>query len=171
MAKSRFLEIAVQLTGGGGYTTLTPRQPISAAPYASYADKVQPVGNIIIVAKSGGDFDDISDALDAITDASATNLYLIRIAPGIYTENDGIDLKSYVSIEGSGEGVTIIRGDGDAASPYSYGTSATVRAGNITAELRHLTVESAATVYANCCGDSHLGRDKRPCAQAPDGDR
>ena len=34
---ARWLEIAVQLPGGGGWTTLAPRQPIRAAPYALYA--------------------------------------------------------------------------------------------------------------------------------------
>jgi hypothetical protein len=31
---ARWLEIAVQPTSGGGYTTLSPRQPLTAAPYA-----------------------------------------------------------------------------------------------------------------------------------------
>ena len=31
---SRFLEIHVRQTGGGAFTTLTPRQPVSSAPYS-----------------------------------------------------------------------------------------------------------------------------------------
>ncbi len=34
---SRWLEIAVRPTGGGTFTTLNPRQPITAAPYAIFA--------------------------------------------------------------------------------------------------------------------------------------
>ncbi|MEM7114804.1 MAG: hypothetical protein AAF614_20380 [Chloroflexota bacterium] len=138
--EARFLEIAVQLNGGGGFTTLTPRQPITAVPYATFASKVQPVDNIIVVAKSGGDFTTIGAALAAITDASATNPYLIRIGPGIYEEI--VDLKSHVDIEGSGSGVTIIRGDG---GTFFDGNNATIRANGISsAELRLLTVESIA---------------------------
>src|SRR5437762_2316356 len=34
---SRWLEIALRPTGGGSFTTLTPRQPITPAPYATFA--------------------------------------------------------------------------------------------------------------------------------------
>jgi len=34
---SRWLEIAVQTNGGSGFTTLTPRQPVTPAPYATLA--------------------------------------------------------------------------------------------------------------------------------------
>ena len=90
-------------------------------PYASYADKVQPVENVVVVAKSGGDYTSVQDALDNIT-ASASNPYLIRVAPGVYTGT--VDLESYVDIEGSGEGVTILRGLGGNTSPVTDGSSA-----------------------------------------------
>ncbi len=35
--EARWLEIAVRPAGGGGYTTLSPRQPLTAAPYALYS--------------------------------------------------------------------------------------------------------------------------------------
>ncbi|MEM7114593.1 MAG: pectinesterase family protein [Chloroflexota bacterium] len=142
--EARYLEIAVQLSGGGGFTTLTPRQPITAVPYASYADKVQPVGNVVVVAKSGGDFTTLADALASITTASPTNPYLIKIAPGIYQEQ--VDLKSYVNIEGSGQGITVLQGLGGNTAPGTDGSSATLRANGIAqAEIRQLTVESDGT--------------------------
>lgn len=142
--ESRYLEIAVQLSGGGGFTTLTPRQPMSAVPYATYAEKVQPVGNIVVVAKSGGDFATLTDALASITTASASNPFLIKVGPGIYQEI--IDVKDYVDIEGSGENITILRGLGGSISPNINGSSATLRAsGDLHAEVRWLTVESDGT--------------------------
>ncbi|MEM7114988.1 MAG: pectinesterase family protein [Chloroflexota bacterium] len=139
--QTRYLEIAVQLGGGGGFTTLTPRQPLSTVPYATYANKLQPVGNVIVVAKSGGDFTTLTDALASITTASASNPYLIKIAPGVYQEQ--VDLKDYVDIEGSGEGATILRGLGGNTSPNTDGSSATLRAtGVLNTEVRWLTVES-----------------------------
>lgn len=142
-----FLEIKVWDTGSNSFVTLTPRQALTAVPYAHFAKKVEPLDNVINVAKSGGDFTTITDALNAITDASATNPYLIRIAPGIYEES--IDLKSYVDIEGSGETNTIIRDSGANGSIISAGYGATLRGtGNIVAEVRHLTVESISTDYA-----------------------
>ena len=140
--QARFLEIDVRVSGSGGYSTLSPRQAITTVPNAS---SVKSIGNVVTVAKSGGDYSDISDTMASITDATAANPYVIRIGPGIFVENDGIDLKSFVDLEGSGEGITIIRGDGSADSPFGSGTSATVRAGNIIVELSHLTVESSAT--------------------------
>ena len=43
--------------------------------------------NIIWVAKSSGDFTTVTAALASITDATSSNPYLIRIAPGIYQES------------------------------------------------------------------------------------
>ncbi|MEM7114987.1 MAG: pectinesterase family protein [Chloroflexota bacterium] len=142
---ARYLEIAVRLNGvGASYTTLTPRQPITAVPYAAYANKTEPVGNVIVVAKSGGDFTTLTDALASITTASASNRYLIKVGPGIYQEK--VDVKDYVDIEGSGEGITILRGLGGSTLPTSAGNSATLRAtGVVNAEVRWLTVESDGT--------------------------
>lgn len=60
------------------------------------------------VAKSGGDFQTVTAALDTITTASATNRYVIKIAPGTYNEPAGIVLKNYVDMEGSGQTNTVI---------------------------------------------------------------
>lgn len=57
---------------------------------------------IITVAKKGGDFSSISDAVNSITDSSDINRYTVEVGPGVFTENL-IDLSSkpYVSIVGS----------------------------------------------------------------------
>jgi pectin methylesterase-like acyl-CoA thioesterase len=66
--------------------------------------------NIITVAKSGGDFTDPVAAVDSISDASATNPYLVVIAPGVYTVTQTLQMKQYVDIAGSGEEVTKLTG-------------------------------------------------------------
>ncbi|MEW6108922.1 MAG: hypothetical protein AB1632_07135 [Nitrospirota bacterium] len=96
-------------------------------------DKIGFYRNVIIVAPSGGDFTNPVDAVNAITDASETNPYLVKIMPGIY--NVGLyvlQMKSYVDIVGSGENITRI-----------IGTSASgVIRGASNAEIRFLTVEA-----------------------------
>jgi len=98
------------------------------------------LGNIVYVAKSGGDFDTITAALNSIgTSATAANPYLIRVAPGVYTEQ--VTMKEFVSIEGAGEGVTIIKWTGSSGDLWGSGTCETVL-GASNAELRYLTVQS-----------------------------
>jgi hypothetical protein len=96
--------------------------------------KGSPYANVIVVAKSGGDFTSIQAALDSITEASDTNRYLVWVAPGTYTER--VTMKEYVDIEGAGELATKIT--------YTSGESwpeGTV-VGKNNAELRFLTVEN-----------------------------
>jgi pectin methylesterase-like acyl-CoA thioesterase len=131
---ARYVQIAVRQSGGGGYTPLTPRQVISPAPYALFAQDVPPYDNVVVVAKSGGDFTSVGAALNSISDNSAANRYLIQIAPGSYTET--ITMKQYVDIEGSGELITKISYIGSSSSL----TGTVVMAGN--SELRSLTVEN-----------------------------
>ena len=93
---------------------------------------------VVWVADDGtGDFTSLSAALDSITDASVSMPYVVRIAPGTYTETSTVELKSYVDVEGSGEGVTTIT----CACASSF-PRATVSAGNIVAEIRQLTIEN-----------------------------
>jgi len=161
-----YLQIGVRSGASiGAYTTLTPRQALTAAPYARYAAKAPwsgltnvPAGfadgvddgtyqNVVIVAKSGGDFTSIQAALDSISDASDSNHYLVWVAPGVYTER--VTMKPYVDIEGAGELATKITFTGSTS-----GSTGTVVGAN-NAELRFLTVENtggaryATAIYNN----------------------
>jgi hypothetical protein len=44
----------------------------------------------------------IKDAIDAIVDASASKPYLVEVYPGIYTESNPIQGKSYITVKGVG---------------------------------------------------------------------
>ncbi len=109
---------------------------------------------IIWVATSEANFNSIQAALTAVsdgdtddgyTDASATNQYVIKVAPGTY--NEQVTMVEYVDIEGSGEGVTTIKYTGSGTGPLTDNSSATVIGANH-AELRFLTIESASSNYA-----------------------
>jgi len=68
----------------------------------SIKESVSTPENILTVAESGGDFASIKDALDSIEDASETNRYVVRVAPGVYNEDNPIQGKSYTSVVSSG---------------------------------------------------------------------
>lgn len=61
--------------------------------------------NVRIVQKGSVDgvrtFSSIQAAINSITDASATNRYLVKVMPGEY--NESIRMKSYVDLSGSGQ--------------------------------------------------------------------
>lgn len=61
-------------------------------------DHLHYIGNVKIVAKSGGEYTSIQSAIDSITDATTNNRYTIFVYPGTYTEN--IVMKDYVSLVG-----------------------------------------------------------------------
>ena len=61
----------------------------------------------ITVAKSGGDYLTVTDALNAIQ-PSATNPYVINVAPGSYNECE-VPMKSYVHLRGAGSNLSAIR--------------------------------------------------------------
>jgi hypothetical protein len=75
--------------------------------------------NVITVAKANGDFTDPVAAVNSISDASATNPYLVVIGPGVYTITETLQMKPYVDIAGSGENVTRIKGAISTAAPAS----------------------------------------------------
>jgi hypothetical protein len=86
--------------------------------------------NMLSVAKSGADFTSIQAAISSIVGlASPTNRFLIKVAPGTYDES--ISVPGYVTVEGSGKSVTVIRSNN--------ASSGTVNIDGV-AELRDLDV-------------------------------
>ncbi|MFZ4855763.1 MAG: hypothetical protein ACOYL3_05145 [Desulfuromonadaceae bacterium] len=64
---------------------------------------------VVVVAKSGGDSNNPANAVAAISDASATKPYLVRIMPGVYDIGTAaLKMKPFVDVEGSGQQSTII---------------------------------------------------------------
>ena len=118
------LTVAGVISTTGGVKFPDGKTQTSAAPTPS---------NMIIVAKSGGDYTSISAALTSITDNSAANRYLVYVAPGTYTET--VTMKPYIDIEGAGELATKITQVGNLSGVPTL-------SGADNAELRFLTVEN-----------------------------
>jgi hypothetical protein len=118
---------------------------LSSSAHATDRVVVIPMGggtlkNIVTVAKANGKFTDPVAAVNSITDASATNPYLVLIAPGQYTLTATLVMKPYVDITGSGENVTLLTGAISSASP-SPATSAIIKGVNH-ATLSNLSISN-----------------------------
>lgn len=100
----------------------------------------KPLQNVITVAKAGGKFTDPVAAMNSITDASATNLYLILIGPGQYTLTSPLVMKPFVDVSGSGEQVTWLSG-AISSDAHDDGTAAIVNGANNTT-LSNLSVSN-----------------------------
>ena len=85
---------------------------------------------------------ELRDQLAGISSPSSTNRWLLKVEPGTYDiGSTALPMRSWVDIEGSGIGVTTIRGTVNASASPSHGTVD----GASDAELRLLTVEAIAT--------------------------
>ena len=73
------------------------------------ADELNGLANIVTVSTADGDFTDPIDALSSITDASASNPYVVLIGPGRYSLGiRQLVMKPHVNIVGSGKAVTVL---------------------------------------------------------------
>lgn len=97
--------------------------------------------NVLVVAKSGGDFDSVQAAIDSIADASAENPWLVWVAPGVYEGR--VVMKPYVSLRGAGQASTILRSHGGNLVPGPSYSSVTLLGADHTF-IEDLTIESRA---------------------------
>ena len=72
---------------------------------------------------------------------TAATPYVIKIAPGTYTETTNVAMKNYVDVEGSGQDITTIK-CACSSNGAPDASSAVISAGAITAEIRHLTINN-----------------------------
>ena len=98
---------------------------------------------VIWVAESGGDYTKLSEAMASIPDNNtAATPYVITIAPGEYIETANVEMKNYVDVEGSGQGITTIR---CACSGSTNFKNSTISIGEKNVEIRQITIENTST--------------------------
>ena len=122
------------VSGNGKVTNLNADllDGIHATSFQQHAD------NVVVVAKSGGDYTSIQTALDSIGDAAADNPYLVWVAPGVY--NEAVVMKPYVHLQGAGQdATTIASATSNAGFPPTAGTLALAAY----TSLRDLTVSNS----------------------------
>jgi hypothetical protein len=113
-------------------------------------------GQTLIVAKSGGDYSSIQDALDAITSASEAEPWAVLVFPGVYAED--LTLKAWVAVVGVDREAVVLSGNAAAGSPQTIVTgAANAYLGNVTIEknvedngfaLTGLLAPASGTLYA-----------------------
>ena len=115
-----------------------PWDGLSGVPpgFADGVDDGDSYENVIVVAKSGGDFTSIQSAIDSVSGATADNPTLVWIAPGAYDES--VTMKPDVHLQGAGQGVTILSSD---ASNTGFPPEATLVLASSTS-VRDLTVRN-----------------------------
>jgi hypothetical protein len=96
----RWLEIGVRTNGGGAFTTLTPRQSLTAAPYAAYA----PSAGAAVTATTASSANSVAAA-----NVSGTLALAQLPAPVITNNATGVTLGGTFS--GSGVGLTSVNAD------------------------------------------------------------
>ena len=90
----------------GLFTDLNDGNPATGA--VSWAD-LSKWTNTIVVAASGGDYSSIQAAIDSISDATASNPYMVYVAPGLYDLGGaGITLKEHVHLVGASRESVIV---------------------------------------------------------------
>jgi hypothetical protein len=117
----RYLRVWFSTSVSGPFDQLTPDTRIAAVPYALQAQEAADADtvdglhasqlethyqNVVVVAKSGGDYTGVQAAIDSISDAAADNAYLVWVAPGAYSET--VTMKPYVHLQGAGQEATVI---------------------------------------------------------------
>jgi hypothetical protein len=122
------------LTGGGTTGTVSLAVNFAGSGTANTAARSdhKHYERTIIVSPSGGGAA-LRAALNGITDASATNPYLVKVEPGSYDLSVGCMavMQPYVDLEGSGEGSTLIHLAGTCPVVYLADNS----------EIRSVTLE------------------------------
>ncbi len=140
------------------FDQLTPDTRIAAVPYALQAQEAVDADtvdgkhaselethyqNVVIVAKSGGDYTSVQAAIDSITDAAVDNPYLVWVAPGEYEEQ--VTMKPYVHLQGAGQDATVITSTANSSWPPTQATL--ILASDVS--LRDVTVGNSSTGDSN----------------------
>ncbi|MEO0369499.1 MAG: hypothetical protein AAF197_12080, partial [Pseudomonadota bacterium] len=104
---------------------------------------INPLQNVVTVSPANGDFTSPIAAINSIDDAGPTNPYLVVIGPGIYDlGNSQLVMKDHVSVTGSGQDVTILRGS---VSSDTFDENSALLVGANSASIRDLTLDNTQT--------------------------
>ncbi|MCB0046861.1 MAG: hypothetical protein KDD92_15660 [Caldilineaceae bacterium] len=169
--ESRYVEVTI------GADSPLSRQRIGAVPYALQAYKARTAveatyamtatvalngsggyEHVIVVAKSGGDYTSVADALNSIAGPSSSSRYLVYVAPGTYTESNLVEVKEYVHLQGAGPNITsIVSARSDSSSSSSAATAVLRDKGRISdlAIYNDATSDTAIGIYMG--GDATRG--------------
>ncbi len=149
-ARQRFASVPYALVSYRATQALNANQAVSStyAMTAAYALNGPSNGSsggsvewqyVKVVAKSGGDYTTITEAMNAITPTSSSR-YLVLVMPGVYEEQ--VTLKEYVHLKGAGRNMTVVSSASTSGS-FNDNAAATMLVPANT-QVSHLTVRNVA---------------------------
>ena len=95
--------------------------------------------NTVVVAKDGGDFTSVSEAVASIEDASEDNPYVVLVFPGVYEETDLVDVPPFVHLRGISRTACVITTERSAIAVSSDASAVQLADG---ARVSDLTVQN-----------------------------
>jgi len=104
-------EVTAAQTGAVSAGDLTSHTGDTSNPHSVTATQVGALASletVVTVASANADFTTVKDALASISDNSAIKRYVIKVAPGVYSEDNPLQLKAWVTIEGYSAPTTAI---------------------------------------------------------------
>jgi len=78
---------------------------------------------------------------------TAATPYVIKIAPGTYTETSNVAMKNYVDVEGSGQDVTTITCACSGTNSDDSINGSTISIGQVNAEIRQITIKNTSSTF------------------------
>jgi FG-GAP-like repeat len=97
---ARWLEIGVRTNGGGAFATLTPRQPLTPAPYALYAPSAGAAATATTAASA-----------NAVAAANVTGTLALNQLPAALVTNNATGVNLSGTFSGNGVAVTNVNSD------------------------------------------------------------
>ena len=110
-------KVALQVDTGHTYRVA------SLGPLVWVRESPNPVQIVTVAEDNSGDYSSVGAAVAAISDASSSKPYVVRVAPGIYSESP-FSMKSYVMVSGYGGPQAVVLQTDDNNAHFITGASA-----------------------------------------------
>lgn len=107
------------------------------------------LSNVVYVDKKNGEYQDIQQAIDSITNASATNPYMVLVGPGEFVVKASINVGSHISLFGAGKDLTTIKAKNFTSASDE---AVIVKQGSGSTSIKNLTIRNEVSGRSRLAG-------------------